>query len=52
MTETKTDLPCAHWCQICPEIAKGPLHWESRTPCDDCPDCNLSLSAADDATWD
>lgn len=45
-------LPCAAWCETCPEIAKGPLHWESSSPCDDCPDCDLSLSAAEDATWD
>lgn len=45
-------LPCAHWCRICEDIAKHPLHPDSRTACDDCPDCNINLAAADDATWD
>lgn len=39
------NLPCAHWCRICPDI-------EGADPCDDCPDCTLSLAAAEDATWD
>lgn len=44
-------LPCAHWCLICAE--HGPIT-EPGTPlpCASCPDCDIRVAAADDATWD
>ncbi len=43
-------LPCARWCLICPEIEANELIKDP--PCSVCHDCNHSLAAAEDATWD
>jgi hypothetical protein len=51
------DLPCSHWCEMCQDIADdlarnpGCFGRPVPGPCEVCHDCNLSLSAAEDATW-